>query len=398
MTEKRIRRKTFTDTTIANLQRKHKRYIIADPEQRGLYVRVMRQGAHVFVCVARNGFGRQVWATLGTTSDLTIDEAREKARSAIRRIRKGETPFPAPKLAPDSVAIVCEAWLERVARKQRYRTVNEKERVIKKYILPYFKGRTFVDIRRSDVTALLDHIEDNHGAFTADYTLSVLRTIATWVSKRDDAYQPPFVRGMARVSAQARARKRILDDAELRAVWAAADSAGAYGALVKLLLLTAQRRGAVLNIKRSDIDLASGVWNVPQEERAKGVGGELKLPELALDIVRQQPRLVGNDFVFVHRGMNLERAKTRLDEASGVSGFTLHDLRRTARSLMSRAEVRPDIAERVLGHAIGGVAGVYDRHAYASEKADALRRLAALVGTIINPPVDNVVALRGAVS
>ena len=88
--EKRIRRRTFTDTTITSLQRKPKRYIVADPEQRGLYVRVMRQGAHVFVCVARNPFGKQIWATLGTTSDLTIDEAREKARVAIRRIKKGE--------------------------------------------------------------------------------------------------------------------------------------------------------------------------------------------------------------------------------------------------------------------------------------------------------------------
>ena len=79
------------------------RYIVADPEQRGLYVRVMRQGAHVFVCVARNPFGKQIWATIGTTSDFTIDEAREKARAAIRRIKKGETPFPTPKLAPDSV-------------------------------------------------------------------------------------------------------------------------------------------------------------------------------------------------------------------------------------------------------------------------------------------------------
>jgi integrase len=397
MTEKRVRRKTFTDTTIANLQRRPKRYIVADPEQRGHYVRVMRQGAHVFVCVARSPFGRQIWATIGTTSDFSVDEAREKARAAIRRIRRGEAPFPAPKVAPDSVSSVCEAWLERVARKQGYRTVAEKERVIKKHIAPYFKGRAFVDIRRSDVTALLDHIEDKHGAFTADYTLSVLRTVATWVSKRDDGYTPPFVRGMARVSAQARARKRILDDAELRAVWAAADDAGAYGALVKLLLLTAQRRGAVLNMRWSSL-LAGGVWNVPQEERAKGVGGELKLPEMALDIVCALPRLIGNDFVFIQRGMNLERLKFRLDEASGVSGFTLHDLRRTARSLMSRANVRPDIAERVLGHAIGGVACVYDRHAYASEKADALARLAALIASVIHPPVDNIVALHGAVS
>jgi integrase len=135
---------------------------------------------------------------------------------------------------------------------------------------------------------------------------------------------------------------------------------------------------------------------MPQEERAKGTGGALKLPEMALDIIRAQPRLVGK--VFVQRKMNLERAKAKLDAASGISGFTLHDLRRTARSLLSRAAVRPDVAERVLGHTIGGVAGVYDRHGYDNEKADALAKLAALIESIINPPAGNVVALREAVS
>jgi integrase len=397
MAEKRVRRKVFTDVTIARLQRRHKRYIVADPEQRGHYVRVMRQGAHVFCAVARNRFGRQIWATIGSTTDLTVDEARERARAAIRRIREGKPPFPEPKLAPDAVETVCRSWLERVAIKNQYRTVAEKERIINKYIVPHLKGRAFVDLRRSDITALLDYVEDHHGAAQSDAVLSQLRAVASWVAKRDDNYSSPFIRGMARTSAKARARDRILTDDELRAVWAAAEGAGAYGALVKLLLLTAQRRGAVLDMRWSSIDLASGVWNVAQEERSKGTGGSLKLPTLALDIIRAQPRLVGNDFVLVHRSMNLERAKVRLDAASGVSGFTLHDLRRTARSLMSRAEVRPDVAERVLGHALRGVEAVYDRHAYFDEKSIALAKLAGLIGTIIDPH-DNVVALRGAVS
>ena len=80
----------------------------------------------------------------------------------------------------------------------------------------------------------------------------------------------------------------------------------------------------------------------------------------------------------------------------GFKPWVIHDLRRTARSLMSQAGVRPDIAERVLGHAIAGVEGVYDRHHYNDEKSDALNRLAALMERIINPPADNVVALRGA--
>jgi integrase len=75
-----------------------------------------------------------------------------------------------------------------------------------------------------------------------------------------------------------------------------------------------------------------------------------------------------------------------------MPGWTLHDLRRTARSLMSRADVRPDIAEKVLGHAVAGVEGVYDRHGYDSEKAAALAKLATLVDSIVSPR-DNVLPM-----
>jgi integrase len=75
------------------------------------------------------------------------------------------------------------------------------------------------------------------------------------------------------------------------------------------------------------------------------------------------------------------------------SWWVLHDLRRTAKSLMVRAGVRPDISERALGHVIAGVEGVYDQHTYDDEKADALNRLASLIDSILNPPKGNVVAI-----
>ncbi len=126
----------------------------------------------------------------------------------------------------------------------------------------------------------------------------------------------------------------------------------------------------------------------------------MKLPKLALDVIRAQPRLASNPYVFfAGRGAghfnNLSVAKAALDaKLPPMPRWTLHDLRRSARSLMSRADVRPDIAERVLGHAIKGVEGIYDRHRYDAEKADALQRLANLVGTIVNPPADNVRQLK----
>ena len=99
--------------------------------------------------------------------------------------------------------------------------------------------------------------------------------------------------------------------------------------------------------------------------------------------------------MFAGRGAGHIRGFTVLkqvfDKKSGVSGYTLHDLRRTARSLMSRAGVQSEHAERVLGHRLAGVEGVYNVHAYAEEKAHALAKLAKLIETIVYPPKGSVV-------
>ena len=191
---------------------------------------------------------------------------------------------------------------------------------------------------------------------------------------------------MRRTNPQERARKRILDDDEIRAVWSQAETAGTFGAIVCLLLLTGQRRRKVERMRWEDVSI-DGSWEVPSNEREKGSGGLLVLPDMAINIIRAQPRMGDNPFVFAGRGDShfngFSKAKRAFDDKlPDMPPWVLHDLRRTARSLMSRAGVRPDIAERVLGHAITGVAGVYDRHAYKNEKADALNRLADLVAEI----------------
>jgi integrase len=390
------RRRGLSDRQVAALRKKAKRYIVPDPELRGLYVRVLPQGANVFCAVARDPYHKQIWATLGSSDVLTIEEARDKARTAIKRIKVGLPPFETAPTKPDSFEAVADNWFKRHVVAKGLRTRDEIERVLRVYVRPHWREREFETLRRSDVTRLLDHVEDNHGRRQADVVLSIVRAIGNWHASRNDDYVSPFVRGMSRTDPGVGRRSRILDDAELRALWKATES-GAFGALVRTLLLTAQRLGKVLTMKWSAID-ADGVWTIPSAPREKGTAGSLKLPTLALDIINAQPKFASNPFVFAGRGESpindMAAAKAALDEASGVTGWVLHDLRRSARSLLSRADVRPDIAERVLGHAIKGVEGIYDRHRYDVEKADALQRLANLVETIINPPADNVRQLR----
>jgi integrase len=392
---RRQRRKTLTNRMIATLPRKRRRYTVTDPEQRGMYVRVPPQGPCVFAAVARDPYGKQVWATLGSADVMTIEQAREEARARIKRIRAGLPAIESPPTKPDSFEAVAAGWLRRHVEAKGLRTRYEIERVLTKYVYPHWREREFAGLRRSDVARLLDHVEDHHGSRQADVVLSVVRAIGNWHASRNDDYLSPFTRGMRRVDPKAGTRARVLDDEELRKVWHAAEETGAFGALVRTLLLTGQRLGKVVSMRWVDIS-PDGVWTIRTESaREKGTAGSLKLPKLALDIIRAQPRFTSNEHVFAGRGAghinDIAADKAALDRASGVSDWVLHDLRRCARSFMSRADVRPDIAERVLGHAIKGVEGVYDRHRYDDAKADALQRLAALIERIVHPPEGDVV-------
>jgi integrase len=236
-----------------------------------------------------------------------------------------------------------------------------------------------------------DAVEDRAGSAAAQRALATLRAAFHWHAARDDEFRNPIVKTLLRVSLKA--RDRILDDDELRAVWAAAENGGAYGALIRLGLLTGQRREKLLTMKWDDIG-SDGVWTIATEPREKGNPGELKLPELALTVIRAQPRVGGNLYV-LGQLRSLSKLKREFDaRLPAMPPWVVHDLRRTARSLMSRAKVPRDDAERTLGHAVGSpIARVYDRHEYADAKAAALAQLANLIARIVRPPVDNVVAL-----
>ncbi|MGI8724741.1 MAG: tyrosine-type recombinase/integrase [Methyloceanibacter sp.] len=229
-----------------------------------------------------------------------------------------------------------------------------------------------------------------------------MRQVFNWHATRDENFATPIVKGMRRTNPQERQRKRILNDDEIRAVWNAAT--GSYGRLVQFLLLTAQRREKVAAMDWADVD-DDNVWTIKTEMREKGNAGVLVLPDQAVTQLGKRGK------VLVFPGRNgkqisgwskykatldkeiLSAAKKVDPKAKPLPHWVLHDLRRTARSLMSRAGVRPDIAERVMGHAIAGVEGVYDRHPYRDEKADALAKLAGLIALILNPPKGNVVRL-----
>ena len=131
----------------------------------------------------------------------------------------------------------------------------------------------------------MDLVEDKHGARQADYCLGIISGIANWYAASHNTYSSPIVRGMRRTDPVASRRKRILSDDEIRTVWARAE--GTYGDMVKLALLTAQRREKLVTMRWRD--LKDGVWIIPSAEREKGNPGELVLPPMALELSGHAP-------------------------------------------------------------------------------------------------------------
>lgn len=333
--------------------------------------------------------GKPFTRKLGSYPTMGLKQAKDEAKAYYNDPAKYEAGA-----SPDSFREVAEDWFKRRVQARGLRSAYQIRRHLEAYIYPKWGTRRFLEIRRADANALLDYIEDKHGRRQADCVLASIRNIMVWYQSRNENYVSPIVKGMRRSEGSSRAR--VLSDDEIRQLWAATEGFP-FGGLVRLLLLTAQRRAKVATMRWNDVN--DGVWTIRAEPREKGNAGAIQLPQMAVDIIEKQPRLFGNEFVFACRHCapmtSFSSRKLELDRKLDLPNWTLHDLRRTARSLMSRAGIKPHIAERVLCHAIPGVAGVYDRHSYSTEIGDALAQLAGLIERIVNPPADNIVHLRG---
>jgi integrase len=236
--------------------------------------------------------------------------------------------------------------------------------------------------------------------------LAYVRKAFNWyeVNGHDDDFTSPVVRGMARLKPSDRERERFLSDDEIREVWAALDTItepACFPAYVKTLLLTATRRSEGADM--STTELEGDLWTIPKERYKTGRDHVIPLSTPALDLIRAQaPAKPSKNAHFVFSTTNgaksfsgFAKAKRELDKKiaeardregrAPMADFVLHDLRRTARTLLARAGVRDDIAERCLGHVIKGVEKVYNRHAYLDEKRTAFEALASLVSRILNP-------------
>jgi integrase len=347
---------------------------------------VTSSGARSFVYQYRaNGRSRR----LTINSTLALADARKEAIKRKGEVAKGSDPVLERRIKAAAQKTATSGTLEFVAREyfkreaRRLRTMPERQATFERLVFPTLGALQIGDIRRVDINRLLDQIEDKRGSGMADMTLLYLSRLFNWHAVRSDDFRTPIVRGMRRLKAADRMRTRVLSDDELRAIWSAASARPApFHSAIKLILLTATRRNEAIRMSWDEIDKHD--WTIPAARYKTNTDTLIPLSRAAQAVLAEVPRI--GRFIFSHDGKRpitgFSRPKRRLDRESGVTGWTIHDLRRTARSLMSRAGVPADHAERCLGHVIGGVRGIYDRHEYRSERAAAFEALAKLIATI----------------
>ena len=359
---------------------------------RGFGVRVTASGARAFILNYRLR-GRERRFTIGAWPDWTALRAVREARIQRQRVDRGEDPLEdrKPILATKSVSIVIDDFMSRYVRnKERpLRSADQIQSAFDRLVKPNIGKIGVHELRRSHVAEMLDKVEDEAGPVQADRVRAYLRKALSWYAERDDEFNlnAAFVRVGARANPKERARTRVLADHELRVLWPLLTEAGTFGALLKTLLLTAQRRDEVANMTWTEIGI-DGIWTIPAERYKTKSSNHVPLSSAALAVIEAQPKINGCNYVYPSRAKTpfsgFGKSKARLDknirlhtpkpkgaDIKPLPNWTLHDLRRTAKTLMARAGVRPDISERVLGHVIAGVEGTYDRHSYADEKRDA---------------------------
>src|SRR5262249_49762857 len=390
----------LTAVAVDRLRSRPARYEVPDGGQRDLLVVVFPSGKKSFIVRYRFG-GIKRKLTLG---DIGLAAARKAAATALFEIHEGRDPAVAKKEAKSRAATIraetvqwlCQQYLKREGDKLR--SVSDRVRAFDRLVYPAIGNVPLAVLRRSDIVKHLDDIQDHCGDRMADLVLSYLRRVFNWHASRVDDFNNPIVRGMGRYNSKERERSRVLSDDELRAIWAATEPdkmAHPFHALIRFVLLTGARRDEVRRLPWDEIDGSD--WKLPASRNKVKVDLIRPLSSAAQALLQGLPRIDGGPLVFSadgHRPMSLALPKHALDAACGVSGWTLHDCPRARRTLMSRAGVMPDIGERCLGHVVGGIRAVYDKHQYHGEMQRAFEALAAQIQRIVNPPADVVTPLR----
>jgi integrase len=380
-------------------------YIQWDPDLPGFGVR-LRGGSKRWVIQYRIG-DRQRREALGDVRKVRLDDARRIARQRFAQVELGTDPAAergkaraAAAASRLTLANVAERYLDAKADVLRPSTYNQAKMHLAAHWGP-FADRPIESIRRADVAARLQELVKANGRTAAARARGNLSALYGWAMREGLCEANPVI-ATNDPDAGILPRDRVLTDHELATVWKACWDDD-FGRIIKLLVLTGARREEVGSLVWSEIDLDTGTMSVSGKRTKNHRPLVLTLPAVAVDILRSVPRREGREYVFGSRagtfsgwGYAKMGLDTRITVAEGkpLPHWTIHDLRRTARTGLGKIGIPPHVAELVINHVRGGVEAIYDRHRYEREIKQALAQWADYVLAVVEGRENKVVALR----
>jgi integrase len=386
--------------------------IVFDKKLPGFGVRVRAGGKRTWIVQYRIG-DKQRRVTLGRVGTLTAEKARKEAKAALGKVHLGRDPqsekFAERARADATLGGIVETYLTYARRNLKPKTLSEVERSLTKQWAP-LAGAPAHLIERAAIAKQINAIATGSGLVSANRARSYLSAMFNWAIREGLVENNPAVN--TNRATEEKSRDRVLDDDELRLVLTCAGD-DQYGAIVRLLALTGQRREEVGAIRWSEI--VGNVWSIPGSRTKNGLAHDVPLSGQAVAALDRCHRLADRDLVFGIRGgpfSGWSKAKAQLDahvaaerrksnrKAKPMPPWVLHDLRRTVATRMGDLGVQPHVVEALLNHISGhkaGVAGVYNRSAYAEEKRAALELWGKHLDALCGGPLahaGNVVSIR----
>jgi integrase len=358
----------------------------------GFGVKVTPKGRKVFVVLYRTGGSgsRLRKYTIGPYGRVTLHQAQVAAHKVFTAKLEGRDPAGEKREAKrriiaDRVDDLLEAYIAQHVSQRR--SGGEISRLLRREIGKAWGSRSIHEITKRHVVEVITAIEQRGAPVAANKTLKIIKTFLRWCVGRAVLDQSP-ADGVP-LPAKEISRDRVLVDDELaRVIIAARKIGGPYGGIVELLTLTAQRREEGARVTSDEFDIEQRIWTLPKSRTKNGKPHIVHLSNEAIIILNRANKT--GAFVFsLNRTKPFQdfgRAKRELDELSGVTGWRLHDLRRTCVSGMARLGIPPHVADKILNHqsgTISGVAAVYQRHDFLAERKDALERWSAHVAKIV---------------
>lgn len=403
-----VRKNLNDDMIMALTPISGKRVEISDAKCRGLQLRVGARGDKSFSVVCRlKGTGSIDPVTskrragppqrvpIGTWPDLTIEAARTKAIEVINAAQRGLLPGQLVGTAskPMTLAIVLDRYIT-AKKREGIRTWAKVESELRRHVVPSLGQHQLDKIKRKDVHDLLDEMVDDDLPGAAREVRKHIVTLMNWAEDRAYISVNP-VRGMKRKDlAKNFEAGRALTDIELATIWRALpEIAYPYGDLVKMWMLTGQRRSDWSYARWAEIDPTAHFIEIPAA-RYKGMRNHVVPFSTAVQsVLNALPEWEDGDYLFTTTEgrvsfSEFSKAKEQLDDILRRSipdlvNWRVHDLRVTCKTRLAMLGVPPDVRDAVIGHAKRGLDRIYDKHDRLDEKREALELYARHILAIV---------------